>query len=431
MSASQRAPSASHMSMGIISMSVLVSAPKSRRFVVKLRSDPKVQCGGDWVGDQTQWALGPSETTGRLMAGCQYAGAPEWAGATRVPFSVLNATLEPALLNYLQRSLATSLSRQLLRGGGGSGGRVPGHNVKQIFLHGLSSPRSTLSASMGGIVRKHSAPASLRALLESLRRQLSPRLLSALHTSDADGEFARLLRVLIKDGRLFADVNVQFHSGAHVTLPDVYWHVDKPNSALHLGISLFGRRWLHSRCGRGCNVSRTVQAAGAVYLSSPAAFEHGVEYLPHAGGSLARSIVAVQARLLMPNDSMVRQLDEARGSGGRPRPGAVDAFTRLASALRHGPPLELPTLAELRSVEASLPGAAAARPLHRHERRRGASSENLAKDGLWAPITAPITAAMAAMTRSLLPTAMIRADAARRDSWSRRRTLVGAEGAHG
>ena len=110
-----------------------------------------------------------------------------------------------------------------------------------------------------------------------------------------------------------------------------------------------------SRCG-GCNVSETVQRAGSVYLSSPAAFVHGVEYPQHPGGALSRSILAVQARLLLPpNASDVRRLDDALGGAAQPRAGAMDTFTLLADALRRGPPLTLPTLSQLEAAERALP----------------------------------------------------------------------------
>ncbi|KAL1524598.1 hypothetical protein AB1Y20_019487 [Prymnesium parvum] len=281
-----------------------------------------------------------------------YSGAPYWAGDSRVPFALLQSTLDPPVLDYLQRQVGSSLGAQLLHNAR-SAGRVPGHTSHQLFLHGLPSPSEVHTPGGPLPERRAAAPPALRALLECLRRTLAPRLAASL--ASADDDFSRLVRAMLAAGGLFADVDVQFHAGAHVPPAEAYWHVDMPNSFAHLGISLFGSRTLHAKCGRRCNVSATEQRAGRVYLSSPAAFEHGVEYPRHAGGSLGRSIVAVQARLLVRGDNVSsRRLIAACGKGTMESRGAVDAFARLAAALDRGPPLALPSLAELRAVERSL-----------------------------------------------------------------------------
>ena len=302
-----------------------------------------------------------------------FSGKPGWADVP-VPASLLHSTLDPAVLDYLQRSMS-SLELPMLHRRLPVNARGPmhvttslknGHSTRQAFLHGMPTMKPVHgSTSEQGRIQKGAAPRALRALLEYLRRAVAPGLLRTLTEED---EVARILRALISDGRLFADVNVQLHSGATVPLPDVYWHVDKPNSAVHLGISLFGHRRLHVQCRGTCNVTETEQVAGTIYLSSPAAFVHGVEYPYFRGGTLARSILAIQARILMPNRSAVARLDEAVRNGG-----GIDAFSRLATALQGMHTLKLPSLSELRAVERTLARKAApGRAQRRAERQWGA-----------------------------------------------------------
>ena len=311
-----------------------------------------------------------------------FRGKPGWADAP-VPASLLHSTLAPDVLDYLQRSLVSSLELPMLhRRLPLRGTRAPmritvasknGHSTRQAFLHGMQTMTSVHgSSSEQGRVQKGAAPRALRALLEYLRQEIAPGLLRSLAGKD---EVGRILRALISDGRLFADVNVQLHSGATVPLPDVYWHVDKPNSAVHLGISLFGHRRLHVQCGEICNVSETEQVAGTIYLSSPAAFVHGVEYPYFRGGTLARSILAIQARILMPNRSAVEHLDEAVRDGG-----GIEAFSRLATALQGIQTLKLPSLSELRAVERSLARNAAGMAAGNARKAQGRGRARLDED---------------------------------------------------
>lgn len=276
-------------------------------------------------------------------------GTPGWTGDnTGVPFAWSSATLAPDVLDHIQRAMASSLGDLIARP---NSARVAGHRVAQGFYHSLFEPNSL------GKIRAHQsqlAPPALRALLECVRRGFAPRLLRVLKNSDT--KLSHELRSLIASGALFGDVNVQVHAGAPVTDPkEIYWHVDRPNSAIHMAVSIFGQRRLHSRCGAACNVSQTWQRAGSVYLSSPSAFVHGVEYPSHVGSNLADSVVAVQARILLANTSVVKQLDE----GQRETNGALETFRLIAYAIsaEPSPLLALPTLEELKQVERSLPRA--------------------------------------------------------------------------
>lgn len=281
-----------------------------------------------------------------------YSGSPRWAGTT-VPFAIRHSKMDAGLLHYLQRRLERELEGPTLSARP-RGHRVRGHVNRELFMHALQNGGSVFDSRRG--IQLQAAPVALRALLEWLRRAVTPRVLTALE-AHRDSPFAALLYDAVLRGALFADTDFHVNAGAPVNLRStIFWHTDPPNSALHLGISLFGRRLLHAECGEGCNVSDTEQVAGSVYLSSPAAFVHGVQYPAHSGGSFAQSIVSVQARMLV-NASEGRMLEHARGAMGRGRPpghGTVRTFEALAGALASGPPLPLPSLQQLWEFERAL-----------------------------------------------------------------------------
>ena len=80
------------------------------------------------------------------------------------------------------------------------------------------------------------------------------------------------------------------------------WHRDSPNSLLHMAVSIRGRRALHSFQSRTSARSDLGllhvdwQEQGDVYVSSPWAFLHGVEYPTSDWGG---RVVALQCRFLM------------------------------------------------------------------------------------------------------------------------------------
>ena len=227
--------------------------------------------------------------------------------------------------------------------------KVPGHTTFEAFMHSLDTGDAWMDHHNTFAGEKPAAPIELRALVACVRSALAPRLLAALHGSTST--FAQILRSKIAAGGLFADADLQVHAGTAVkNSSDIFWHTDAANSALHLAISLFGRRRLHAHCGSDCGVSVTEHTAGSVYLSSPAAFVHGVEYPLHAGGRFAQSIVSVQARILL-NHSDRAALEVARGENQQPAEGAIETFALIARTLAHGPALALPSFHELRRTE--------------------------------------------------------------------------------
>lgn len=89
---------------------------------------------------------------------------------------------------------------------------------------------------------KPAAPARLTAFIEGVRRRNSALLADSVAGS-------RWLEAAHSSGDLFSDLAVQVHYGDPIG-EDVLargggWHVDGPNSTLHMGISLHGERKLH------------------------------------------------------------------------------------------------------------------------------------------------------------------------------------------
>lgn len=223
---------------------------------------------------------------------------------------------------------------------------LPQHRYYEGYFHtlaGTAGSVESMNPRLGVPIDKPAAPVALRALVECVRRELAPALARALAAA-GDGELARDFGSLVARGRHLADLAVQIHAGAPVRAHDVGWHTDGPNSLLHLALSIRGARALHARRtpteDGAIGESVAWQRAGATYLSSPAAFEHGVEY-PRAWRWRNR-IIAVQVRFLLE--------DGYRTLGG-------DDFHELMSALAPAlasVELRMPTLAKLRAMEAEL-----------------------------------------------------------------------------
>jgi hypothetical protein len=105
--------------------------------------------------------------------------------------------------------------------------------------------------------------------------------------------------LMIKEGRLFADLAVQIHFGDEVNGENLAWHCDAANSLLHMALSIKSKRALHIKSYVDLDKQENIvhwNEESSVYVSSPFAFIHAVEY-PET--SFENRIIAVQARLLL------------------------------------------------------------------------------------------------------------------------------------
>ena len=248
-------------------------------------------------------------------------------------------------------------------------GRYPGHIYYEGYFHAMptSGPHiGSLNPRTGTAMDKPAAPIRLRAFLHAFRRKNTGWIADALGAADSPA--GALLRKVWLEERAFSDLAVQVHYGHGIPAEAVGFHTDAHNSLLHMALSLHGGRRLHSMLGlggeadgdgrgRGRAQSLVVekQAAGDVYVSSPFAFEHGVEY-PRC--TFAQRTVAVQCRLLLTHEEVQAMLD-------RTRPGSYvadgdwkDVLERCISPALLAADLALPTAEEALAAEAELTGAA-------------------------------------------------------------------------
>lgn len=177
-----------------------------------------------------------------------------------------------------------------------------------------------------------SPPRRLAAFAEALRRK-NRRLLEDLAEQCPAGS---PLRAVLSTCRAFGDLAVQIHWGDAVEDQDVAWHVDANNSALHMAVSLRGRRTLQMKLcdpfALETQVLQEPQQPGDVYIGNPAAYEHGLTY---AAASWEKRMVALQLRLL---------LTEAEMRDAHFLDGMAMLARRVSTA-----PFELPSLEDVRN----------------------------------------------------------------------------------
>jgi len=164
----------------------------------------------------------------------------------------------------------------------------------------------------------------------------------------------------------FADISVQVHWGDEVSAGDVAWHVDAPNSFLHLALGLSGTRALHTRrnvvrgrihqnCIIGREDEREVlwQKPGEAYLSVPCCFPHAVEY---PAADWENRVVALQMRLLLSEDELFGMMGEQPTALDADPAGSTAAavFRQLDLAAKNGGGLSLPGMEDVQRVLADL-----------------------------------------------------------------------------
>ena len=143
----------------------------------------------------------------------------------------------------------------------------------------------------------------LRAIAELFRQQNEPWIENAM------GGHPKLLEIFSR-GWHFADFAIQVHSGDEISDSDLGWHSDAPNSLLHLAFAVRGNRNLHSIQTHSGQEEHIIhpQQPGDIYVSSPFAFLHAVEYPACAW---ADRIIAIQCRILMTPEDQAMLTDLA------------------------------------------------------------------------------------------------------------------------
>eukprot|EP00939_MAST-03C_sp_MAST-3C-sp1_P004539 g4539.t1 len=242
--------------------------------------------------------------------------------------------------------------------------RIPGHGYFEGYFHSLPTGKAirSIDPRKGSMVEKSAAPLRLAAFYEGCRRKNRNGLVSALKANlsslpeTSPGQ--ETILDIVKRGWLFGDVAAQIHFGDSVVGNDIGWHVDAPNSTIHLAISVAGARKLHAKIGTLSSstsssktgddesvaatpsVSEHVLSleAGDIYLTSPANFSHAVSYDP-SSTTWEDRIIAVQARFMMTSDD----LHSILGCGDT---GAWFETMEAITSAMISTPFSLPTLEE-------------------------------------------------------------------------------------
>jgi len=219
------------------------------------------------------------------------------------------------------------------------------------YFHALSlqrEPVSSLHPRRGHIINKEAAPLRLHAFIEAMRRANAGWIQAIAKHLPNDG----ILRRLLEEGSVFADLAVQIHFGEGVDARHLAWHHDGPNSLLHMALSVRGNRVLHARLAQAPEEAEKhvshVCSAGQVYLSSPYFFRHAVEYPTRR--TYHDRIIAVQCRFLLQDTIMDEFFAAAHHT--------VDTFVsaqkiinmQLSGAASSECPLILPTMKDCLAV---------------------------------------------------------------------------------
>ena len=116
---------------------------------------------------------------------------------------------------------------------------------------------------------------------DDLSNQLQQSALS--RSPDApEHDICGLLSKWISEGFYFSDLSIQIHYGTAINDDQLFWHSDAENSLIHLGLTVRGRRVLHSKRAEypDALVAEVTedQRPGSLYLSTSTLMNHAPEY---------------------------------------------------------------------------------------------------------------------------------------------------------
>lgn len=239
----------------------------------------------------------------------------------------------------------------------------PDHKYMEGYFHAVAnsfnSELDSIHPRLGCAFKRRPAPAPVFAFCEAFRRA-NAQLFEGLKQDLKTSRNAATLADVLESQRHVADLSVQVHWGDKVPAEHVAWHIDAPNSFLHLALSLSGTRALHARrhvtqgrvsqnCLVGHEDEREVlwQEQGDAYLSVPCCFPHAVEY---PACDWRNRILAMQIRLFLNEEELFGMLGkEHTALDVDPRGGtAAIVFRRLTVHSKLG--LCIPDLADVQTV---------------------------------------------------------------------------------
>jgi hypothetical protein len=251
--------------------------------------------------------------------------------------------MEPDVLAYLQSAEIFCVPEATLERVGFTrcvdNPAIPNHRYYEGYFHGLATPKPvpSMNPRKGGDMAKPAAPKQVRAFLKAFR-DVNARWMR--DCCDGKNESSQFLTQLLDNSCFFSDLAIQVHFGEPIAGKDIGWHRDGVNSILHMALSVRGERSLWY--GDGDRDEVAPQKEGNVYITSPFALMHAVEYPPCTWDT---RVVAVQCRLLM--DDRDNNILEMCGESW------YELMARLTPVLQAAP-LRLPTLSEIHAAEKSL-----------------------------------------------------------------------------
>eukprot|EP00658_Telonema_sp_P-2_P030425 TRINITY_DN22976_c0_g1_i3.p1 TRINITY_DN22976_c0_g1~~TRINITY_DN22976_c0_g1_i3.p1 ORF type:complete len:282 (+),score=66.86 TRINITY_DN22976_c0_g1_i3:151-996(+) len=205
--------------------------------------------------------------------------------AVRLPAFVNQSRLSSQVLEYLQSADLFRLDETHLTAHGFDKNIdhpwIPNHVYYEGYRHAsrCASAVSTMHPRAGVDHPKAAAPKELRVFLEAVRVVNAGLFGEMRERLEEQGcPASQLFAQCIAEGRHLADCAIQVHWGDAVPAESVGWHTDAPNSAVHMAISVFGKRVLHAELA-GSEVAidaaekrADAQTAGDVYVACPATF---------------------------------------------------------------------------------------------------------------------------------------------------------------
>ena len=171
---------------------------------------------------------------------------------------------------------------------------IPDHVYYEGYGHALESSDTinSMNPRWGNPMDKHRGPKRVVAFIRCFKELNADWISEAYKESDSESFFGNL----VSQDLHLADLAMQFHWGDPVENYDIGWHADGANSALHMAISILGRRALHlSRKEEGHTVHW--QNPGDFYIGTPFTVRHAVEY-PKV--TWENRVFAIQGRFLFP-----------------------------------------------------------------------------------------------------------------------------------
>lgn len=231
---------------------------------------------------------------------------------------------------------------------------VPEHVYYEGYWHAAGTERgpvTSLNPRTGVNFPKRASPKPVAAFLEAFRRANATwcNVLRDALTAATAGQTARTFGELVGKSWHFADLAVQVHYGDGISPVDIAWHRDAPNSFLHMAVSLHGTRALHSLQHKSSQINASTtqavdwQKQGDVYVSSPWAVTHGVQY-PEC--TWEDRIIAMQCRFLLTEELLDRLYDS---------PEDWNASLEVLTPILATATLTMPTLEDVLAVEAEMP----------------------------------------------------------------------------